>query len=145
VTNDALTARRATHNDVPMLARWEALLADEERDLDEMPLAYREARLREWIASAQCIVHVFERQRVPAGFVIWGTHGPREVFVRQFYIEPGARRQGLGRSGVSLMRTQVWPRDARISLRVLVGSRAYLAFWRACGFSDFSITLEQLP
>jgi GNAT superfamily N-acetyltransferase len=141
----SLQVRRATHNDVPVLARWEHALAQEENEREALTLPQREARLREWMASAQCIAHVFEQAKAPAGFVIWGSHGPREIFVRQFYVQPSSRRQGVGRAAVATMRANVWPRDARVSLRVLVGSAAYLAFWRACGFSDFSITLEQLP
>jgi GNAT superfamily N-acetyltransferase len=140
-----VTVRRATHNDVPMLARWEAQLAKEEDDGATQTLAEREARLRDWMASGQCIVHVFERAQVSHGCVTWGSHGPREVFVREFFVEPSARRQGVGRAGVALMRAHVWPRDARVSLRVQIGNASALAFWRACGFSDYSVTLEQLP
>lgn len=137
--------RRASHNDARQLAQWSYALAQEEGIRTTLTALQHEAQLREWIASAQCVVHVIERDRAAVGFVIWGSHGPREVFVREFFVADGARRQGVGRAAVSLMRSSAWPREARVSLRVMVGSAAYLGFWRACGFSDFSITLEQLP
>lgn len=137
--------RRASHNDAHQLAQWSYALAQEEGIRTTLTARQHEAQLGEWIASAQCVVHVIERGHAAVGFVIWGSHGPREVFVREFFVARDARRQGIGRAAVSLMRSNVWPREARVSLRVLIGSAAYLSFWRACGFSDFSITLEQLP
>jgi GNAT superfamily N-acetyltransferase len=140
-----LVLRRATHNDVVQLGRWNLALDREESEREGLNQAQLEARMREWIASAQCIVHIAELDKQAVGYVNWGSHGPREVYVRQFYIAPAVRRQGIGRAVVAAMRETAWPKGARVSLRVLMGSTAYLAFWRACGFTDFALTLEQLP
>ena len=73
-----------------------------------------------------------------AGFVRvdrWTTEDERGGFIRDFYIHPGMRRQGVGTAVVQAIRA-VAERDGwvRIDLNVRADNPSGLAFWRAQGF-----------
>jgi GNAT superfamily N-acetyltransferase len=140
-----LTLRAATHNDCRQLGQWNAALIKEAHLGDALNATQLESRMREWLASAQFRIHLFERENETVGYTCWGSHGAREVFIRQFYIVPKMRRQGIGRSALLLMQETIWPQQTRVSLRVDVAHRADLAFWHACGYADRAVTLERLP
>ncbi len=58
--------------------------------------------------------------------------------------EPGAG-QGIGRKAMDLLRSKIWPKGTRLTVEVLVKNDAGVAFWRAVGCTDYSLTLEILP
>jgi predicted acetyltransferase len=70
---------------------------------------------------------------------------PEEVYLRQLFVVRGRRRQGIGRQAVEILRSQIWPKNRRLTVGVLVGNTAAVAFWRSVGYRDYSLTLEILP
>ncbi len=129
-----LTHRAATEDDVALLAALnEQLIADEGADtaLDRAGL---EARMRAWLRGEYRAV-VFEAESGPVGYALYR---PDEagVYLRHFVIERSARRKGLGREAVAILRGRVLPKGVRVALEVLVPNRAGLAFWRAVGFRE---------
>lgn len=50
-----------------------------------------------------------------------------------------------GRAAIRILRTQIWPKDKRLTVEVLVKNAPALAFWRAVGYTDYSLTLEIMP
>jgi ribosomal protein S18 acetylase RimI-like enzyme len=76
---------------------------------------------------------------VKVGFVrveLWLTEDERGGFVRDFYIRPDVRRQGLGTAVVQAIRS-VAERDGwvRIDLNVREDNPSGLAFWQSQGFN----------
>jgi ribosomal protein S18 acetylase RimI-like enzyme len=141
----ALQLRRASQNDCAQLGAWNHALIREEGHRNPMTATALEQRMRTWIAAGEFTVQLIERAGSAVGYVCWRMDGPREILVRQFFIVPNARRQSCGREAVEILRSSVWPRQARVTLECLVTNSIGLAFWRACGFTDYTITLEQLP
>ena len=73
------------------------------------------------------------------GFVrveLWHTEDERGGFIRDFYIHPDARRQGVGTAVVRAIRA-VAERDGwiRIDLNVREDNPSGLSFWQAQGFN----------
>jgi GNAT superfamily N-acetyltransferase len=143
--NSAMALRRATQNDAPQLGAWNLALIREEGHRNPMTTSALEQRMRSWIASGEYTVQIIERAGNALGYVCWRMDGPREIFVRQFFVAPAYRRQGCGREAVHALREKTWAANARIALDTLVMNAPALAFWRACGFTDYAVTLEQLP
>jgi predicted acetyltransferase len=67
------------------------------------------------------------------------------IYLRQLFVARDRRRQGIGRRALELLRTQVWPKSTRLTVDVLVTNQPALAFWRAVGYRDYSLTLEMRP
>jgi ribosomal protein S18 acetylase RimI-like enzyme len=66
----------------------------------------------------------------------WRTEDERGGFIRDFYIRPEVRRQGVGTAVVQVIRA-VAERDGwvRIDLNVRADNPGGLAFWRSQGFN----------
>ena len=143
--NAAIQLRPASQNDCPQLGIWNHALIRDEGQRNPMSAAALEERMRTRIAAGEYVVQLIERAGAAVGYVCWRREGPREVVVRQFYIAPAARRKSCGREAVHALRSTAWPKQARVTLDCIVMNGVGLAFWRACGFTDYTITLEQLP
>jgi predicted acetyltransferase len=70
---------------------------------------------------------------------------PEELYLRQLFVARHQRRKGIGRTAVEILRAQIWPKNKRLTVSVLVQNTAAVAFWRAVGYQDYSLTLESLP
>jgi len=70
---------------------------------------------------------------------------PEEIYLRQLLVVRNRRRQGLGRRAVEILRSEIWPRNKRLTVDVLVTNKTAIAFWRAVGYADYSLTLQILP
>ncbi|MGA9779580.1 MAG: hypothetical protein ACLPRE_09960 [Limisphaerales bacterium] len=68
-----------------------------------------------------------------------------EISLRQLFVVRNRRRQGIGRQAVEILRSQIWPKNKRLTVSVLVQHTAAVAFWRAAGCRDYALTLEILP
>jgi len=132
--------RFATAADVPALAKMNQSLIRDEGHRNRLTLAELEARMAGWV-SGEYRVLVFEEAGRPTGYVLFRDE-PDHVYLRQFYVRPELRRQGIGRAALAWLRTNSWPNATRIRLDVLVGNAAGIAFWRAAGFEDYCLTME---
>jgi predicted acetyltransferase len=70
---------------------------------------------------------------------------PEKIYLRQLFVVRHRRRQGLGRAAVAILRSQVWPRDKRLTVDVLVANQSGAAFWHSVGYTDYALSLEILP
>ena len=69
---------------------------------------------------------------------------PEEIYLRQLFVVQNRRRKGIGREAVKILRSIIWPKNKRLTVEVLVQNEAAVAFWRAVGYKDYSLTLEML-
>jgi GNAT superfamily N-acetyltransferase len=67
---------------------------------------------------------------------------PDHIYLRQFFVEEGFRRRGIGRAALGWLSSEVWL-GRRILVQVLSGNSAGLAFWRSTGFGEYSLTLQK--
>jgi GNAT superfamily N-acetyltransferase len=134
-----MTFRFADARDVPLLAEANARLLEDERH--EMRLSSEELveRWSKWLAGEYRAV-LFEEES-PVAYALFR---PSEtgVYLRQFFVWRGRRRQGRGRAAFALLATQVWAPGTRIELDVLCGNQTGLRFWKTLGFRDYAVRME---
>ncbi len=138
-----MTFRKAELEDCALLALWNQQLIRDEGSRNTMTLADLEARMHRWLSDEYRGI-IFEESGSFAGYALYWVD-VSEVFLRQYFIAPERRRQGLGLHGLRILRQQVWPHDRRLTVDVLTSNTAALAFWRAAGYTDYALTLEILP
>jgi GNAT superfamily N-acetyltransferase len=143
--NSPVSLRAATHHDGTLLGRWNVAIIREEGHRNAMTESELKTRMQGWIASGEYRVHMVIVAHESVGYICWRAEGLHEIVVRQCFVAPPMRRQGIGRSALALLKSDVWPKSARISVDVLATNSVGIAFWRACGFADYSARLEQLP
>ncbi len=57
----------------------------------------------------------------------------------------GDNREGLGRRVIVVLRSEVWPKDKRLTVEDLASNERGVASWRAVDYSDYSLKIEILP
>ena len=135
-----LRFRSATLRDVPLLARLNRQLIDDERARTRLTLDGLEKRMRQWLRGDYAAT-IFELSGEPVAYALHrkmeaGTH------IRQFFVMPHRRRQGVGRRAMELLRRRVLRSAPMVEVGVLAHNHPALEFWRAVGFSDSVVTLD---
>ena len=135
--------RRAALSDAALLAELNHQLIRDEGHRNPMTVPELEQRMKGWLASEYTAV-IFEDAGAVVAFALYREQ-PEEIYLRQLFVVRHRRRQGLGRQAVEILRSQIWPENKRLTVGVLVQNTAAVAFWRAAGYRDYSLTLEILP
>ena len=137
--------REATTADIPLLAGMNAALIEDEGHQNPMDLLELEQRMRTWLAGAYSAV-IIEAYAIPVAYALyrraddgWDGNG---IYLRQFYVERAMRRRGIGRDCMGILRQQVWPQGARITLETLVHNHRALEFFKSLGFREYAMSLE---
>jgi GNAT superfamily N-acetyltransferase len=130
----------ATIDDVPILARLNQQLIEDERHRNPMNLTELEIRMRSMLESDYRAT-LFEWESQVVAYGLWRDE-PEWVYLRQFFVTRDFRRRGIGARAIRVLSDEVWPADKRIRVNVLIGNRPALEFWWAVGFVDYLITLE---
>jgi predicted acetyltransferase len=99
--------------------------------------------MRGWLQSEYTAI-LFEESAKPLAYALYRER-PEEIYLRQLFVVTNRRRQGIGRQAIEILRQQVWPKNKRLTVEVLVKITAAVAFWRAVGYKDYCLTLEILP
>jgi predicted GNAT family acetyltransferase len=132
--------RLASDSDVALLAELNhALIADEGHD-NAMSVPELAARMRTWLAGEYRAV-LFLREDDVVAYALYRSDEWDRVHVRQFFVVRHARRRGIGRQALALFRREVVPRGKRIVLEVLTNNEVARAFYAACGFREYAVTL----
>jgi GNAT superfamily N-acetyltransferase len=131
--------RQASVADAPTLAALNAQLIRDEGHRNPMSVAELANRMAGWLASEYEAV-LFEEDSQIIGYALY-RRDQEYIYLRQFYVVPDCRRQGLGRAALEWLRQHAWG-GQRVRVEVLVGNVAAVAFWRAVGFTDYCVTLE---
>ena len=136
------TFRAATLADAAMLAQMNHRLIRDEGHRN--PMTARElARRMEGFLAADWRATVFEQDAAAVGYALYRCEA-EYVYLRQLFVEPERRRQGIGRQAIEWLRRNAWA-DApcgRVRIEVLAGNQAAIAFWRSLGFVDYALTME---
>ena len=138
-----LDFRFAKEDDARLLAELNAQLIVDERHRNRMGVSEMEERMRDWLRGEYRAVLFSEGQKLVAYALF--KEGSDEIHLRQLFVVRDCRRQGYGRRAVGILRSAVWPQTKRLTVDVLVDNHEALAFWRAMGYRDYSLTLEVVP
>jgi len=135
-----VTFRKATLSDCALLVDLNHQLIRDEGHRNRMSVPQLEERMREWLAS-EYVAIIFEDNKETVAYAVYREQ-PKEIYLRQLFVVRSRRRQGIGRKAIEMLRSQIWPTGKRLTVDVLVQNTAAVAFWRAVGYKDYSLTLE---
>lgn len=139
-----MTHRRATSADCPLLAELNHQLILDEGHRNPMTVPQLEQRMRGWLESGEYAAILFEDGGEVVAHALYREQ-PDEIYLRQLFVVRERRRQGLGKQAMRLLFSEIWPKTKRLTVEVLVANTAAVAFWRAVGYRDYSLTLEIQP
>jgi GNAT superfamily N-acetyltransferase len=135
-----MTFRPATLDDCALLARLNYALIRDEGHRNQMTVPELEQRMRGWLSGEYRAV-IFEDAGEVVAYGLYREE-PDLIYLRQLFVVPHRRRQGIGRCAMEMFRSQVWPKDRRLTVEVLVANPGGVAFWRSAGYADYALTLE---
>ena len=99
-----------------------------------------EQRMRDWLTGEYQAI-IYEEGGEVVAYALFREQAD-EIYLRQLFVTRHRRSQGIGRRAVEILRSQVWPPTKRLTVEVLVANKRAVAFWRAVGYADYSLTLE---
>ncbi len=138
-----MTYRQATADDCPLLAQLNYQLIRDEGHRNRMTVPELEQRMRGWLAGEYTAI-VFEDAGQVVAYALFREQA-EEIYLRQLFVVRHLRRRGIGRQAVQILRSEIWHKIKRLTVDVLVTNKEAVAFWRAIGYADYSLTLEILP
>lgn len=139
-----MTFRIATLDDCPLLAGMNLqLLQDENHRNRFMTLPQLEERMRGFLSGEYRAV-IFKGGAEVVAYALYREQ-PDEIYLRQLFVVRDRRRQGLGRKAVETLRSNIWPKNKRLTVDVLLSNPSAIAFWRTVGYKDYCLALEIPP
>jgi GNAT superfamily N-acetyltransferase len=102
-----------------------------------------EQRMRSWISGEYRAI-IYEDDGQIVAYALFREQ-PDEIYLRQLFVLRDRRNRGLGRRAVEILRTQIWPRNKRLTVEVLVANKRAVNFWHSVGYADYALSLEILP
>jgi ribosomal protein S18 acetylase RimI-like enzyme len=135
-----MTFRPATLDDCALLAGLNHALIRDEGHRNQMTVPELEQRMRGWLDGEYRAV-IFEDAGEVVAYGLYREE-PDLIYLRQLFVVRQRRRRGIGRRAMEILRSQVWPKDRRLTVEVLVSNRGGVAFWRSVGFTDYALSLE---
>ena len=136
--------RIATLEDVGVLARMNRGLVEDEGHRNRFKSdAWLEDRMRNFLAGDYEAV-LFEQDGKVVAYALYTKHrhDDETIHLRQIFVERGHRRTGVGREAMRILKEEVWPKEKRLTVGVLVDNHAAIAFYKAVGFHEYSLELE---
>ena len=119
------------------------LLQDERHRNRFMTVPQLEERMYRFLTGEYRGV-IFEHDGEVVAYALFQEH-PEEIYLRQLFVARDRRRRGFGRQAVGFLRSDIWPRNKRLTVDVLVHNSVAVSFWRSVGFQDYLLGLEITP
>jgi len=135
--------RAATAADCPLLGELNYQLIQAEGHRNPMTPQELAERMHGWLHHEYAATLFAENEEIVA-YALYRLQ-PSEIYMRQLFVVPQRRRQGLGRNAMKVLVEEVWPRGRRLTVDVLTKNTAALDFWRSIGYRDYCLTLEITP
>ena len=142
-----LTIQEATKADLPLLARMNKRLIEDESSRNPMTLHALQERMQGWLQFGWRIV-LFAQEQAVIGYAAYqqrqDAYDPTRplVFLRHFYIERAYRKQGIGSQAFSRLVDERFPAGCRVTLDVLASNPEGERFWKRLGFQPYASTLH---
>ena len=143
----SLLVRPATEADLPLLARMNKRLIEDEGSRNPMSIEQLTGRMRGWL-SGDWEIRLFVDHAAPLGYAVYQPR-PDEyfpdrtvVYLRQFYIEREVRGRGWGKQALSTLVHEHFPPGSAVVIDVLASNPGGFAFWRRVGFDPYCTTMH---
>ena len=136
-----MTFRIATLDDCRLLAEMNHQLLEDERHRNRfMTLAQLEDRMRGFLSGEYRGV-IFEGDGGILAYALYREQAD-EIYLRQLFVPRDRRRRGHGRRAIEILRSDIWPKNKRLTVDVLLHNTVAIAFWRSVGYKDYLLGLE---
>jgi GNAT superfamily N-acetyltransferase len=135
--------RICSTTDAPMLAPLNLQLIRDEGHRNPMDVAQLAERMSGWLAGEYQAV-VFEEGETAAGYALF-RRDEGYVVLRQLFVTPERRRQGVARAALAWLWNNAWADAAALRVEVLSGNGTAREFWRSVGFDEYAVVLEAHP
>ena len=137
-----MNIRHATLDDIPQLAELNRQLQEDERTPKLMTNHELAIRMTGWLnADYQAIL--FELAGAVVAYAVYRAgEDEDDLYLRQFHVSRSHRRRGMGREALALFREQVVKPGQSLTLEAYVHNEEAIAFWRAIGFQDHTLSFR---
>jgi GNAT superfamily N-acetyltransferase len=135
--------RFANPDDAELLAALNQQLIRDEDHRNPMDLVQLTERMVDWLLGEYQAV-LLEDGRETIGYALFRRE-PEFVYLRQLFVVPERRRQGVARDALNWLWQNAWSGAPRLRIEVLVSNEAGREFWQAVGFHEYAITMETVP
>jgi len=105
-----------------------------------MTLPQLEERMRGFLSGEYRGV-IFQEDGEVVAYALYREQ-PDEIYLRQLFVVRDRRRRGIGRRAIEILRSEIWPKNKRLTVDVLLHDTTAIAFWRAVGYKDYVLGLE---
>jgi len=137
---NAVTFRAATLDDCARLAELNHQLIRDEGHRNPMKVPQLEERMRAWLAGEYRAV-IYEDGGEVVAYALF-RESADEIYLRQLFVVRHRREQGIGHRAVEILRSEIWPKDKRLTVEVLTANKRAVKFWRSVGYADYALRLE---
>ncbi len=136
--------RIANLSEAALIGSLNKQLIEDQGHRNPMTVEELTERVSNWITTGEYRIVLLLSASQLEEVVGYATYSESEdeVHLRQFLILPDYRRRGFGSAAFRAMKQQLWPRNSRVRVEALTHNKAALTFWKALGFSDYSLALE---
>ena len=132
--------RYATISDAEILAPLNLQLICDEGHRNPMDVEQLAQRMKSWLSGEYEAV-LFQEGTSPVGYALFRRE-PEHVYLRQLFVAPEFRRQGVGRAALYWLWQNAWLGVQRLRIEVLVENTDAREFWRSVGFREYCVTME---
>ncbi|BAS26748.1 GNAT family N-acetyltransferase [Limnochorda pilosa] len=136
--------RFAVPDDSSVLAELNHQLIQDEGHRNPMTVEELGDRMRGWLASGEYSAVLFFWESKVVAYALY-RETKDEIYLRQFFVVRNRRREGIGRGALMDLFTDIWSLDKRRTVSVLANNAVAISFWKAMGYTDYSLTLEMMP
>ena len=132
-----MEVRECTREDIPQLAALCIRLDEAVEGHSGTPPAEMRARFEAMMDTHRAFF--FMQDGEVLGYALCDMR-QSPVYIRQFYIQAGSRRQGAGKQAFALLRQALGAE--KLSLDCHLSNEAALRFWHGLGFVDKYVHME---
>ena len=139
-----LTHRRAGRADYRLLGALNHQFIRDEGHRNPMTELQLAQRMRRWLGRGEYTADLFEENGEGVAYALYRA-SVDEIYLRHRFVVRPRRRHGLGRRVMRVLFDEIWPHGKRLTVEVLWGNTAGIAFWKAVGYREYSLCLEIMP
>ncbi len=140
----SLSYRRGTRADCALLGKLNHQLIQDEGHRNPMTELELAKRMRLWLSRGGYAAVLFKAAGEVVAYALY-RELPDQIYLRHLFVVRHRRREGIGRQAMAMLREQIWPPGKRLTVEVLSGNAAGIAFWKAVGYREYSLCLEIMP
>ncbi len=143
----ALLIRAATEIDLPILARMNKHLIEDEGSRNPMSIDELQERMSKWLHSDWKTQLLLEEENI-VGYALYQIRKDEYlpdkavVYLRQFYIERDKRNRGSGSLAFKTLAQTYFPEDCTIVIDVLASNPTGYKFWSKLGFKAYCTAMH---